>query len=287
MTEGEAIIFNASRFSLLSSESVAIREFLQHDFACSDLHRALHAAPTILQDLLGKHTIVLLAFLKCLDQPNHFLCVANTHLYFHPMADHIRLLQVEISLRYIKARLDRFLERVGEHSKVAVAFCGDFNSCPCIAAYNYMITGSLSKHHPDWMVYRMTEVPPCACANKPPVLGTEEGELSEEDPLKQEQSVWIQEQSQQLPNTANDSFEGLDLKHSFHFKNACGTEQYTNYTAGYRGVLDYIFLDSDKLDVEKVIPLPSHEEVTEFVALPSVYFPSDHLALVVDLKWKL
>lgn len=37
--------------------------------------------------------------------------------------------------------------------------------------------------------------------------------------------------------------------------------------------------------VEQVIPLPSHQEVTTYVALPSVSHPSDHIALVCDLHW--
>ena len=102
-------------------------------------------------------------------------------------------------------------------------------------------------------------------------------------------SVWVtSEDLEQMKssNVAESKFSGLDLKHDFHFRNACGTKHYTNYTVGYCGVLDYIFFDSDNLELERVIPLPSHEEVTEFVALPSIYFPSDHLALVADLKWQ-
>lgn len=32
--------------------------------------------------------------------------------------------------------------------------------------------------------------------------------------------------------------------------------------------------------------MPTHEEVTEHIALPSVTFPSDHIALVADLEYK-
>ena len=39
------------------------------------------------------------------------------------------------------------------------------------------------------------------------------------------------------------------------------------------------------VQVEQVIPLPSHQEVTTYVALPSVSHPSDHIALICDLRW--
>lgn len=39
------------------------------------------------------------------------------------------------------------------------------------------------------------------------------------------------------------------------------------------------------VQVEQVIPLPSHQEITTHEALPSVAHPSDHIALVCDLLW--
>lgn len=42
---------------------------------------------------------------------------------------------------------------------------------------------------------------------------------------------------------------------------------------------------SVSVQVEQVIPLPSHQEVTTYEALPSVAHPSDHIALICDLRW--
>ncbi|GLD53510.1 2',5'-phosphodiesterase 12 isoform X1 [Lates japonicus] len=67
--------------------------------------------------------------------------------------------------------------------------------------------------------------------------------------------------------------------------NACGKLAYTNYVGGFHGCLDYIFIQPDSMQVEQVIPLPSHQEVTTYEALPSVVHPSDHIALVCDLRW--
>ncbi|XP_008301905.1 2',5'-phosphodiesterase 12-like [Stegastes partitus] len=68
---------------------------------------------------------------------------------------------------------------------------------------------------------------------------------------------------------------------------ACGQPAYTNYVGGFHGCLDYIFIQQDRMQVEQVIPLPSHQEVTTYEALPSVAHPSDHIALVCDLRWNL
>ncbi|XP_026857715.2 2',5'-phosphodiesterase 12 [Electrophorus electricus] len=78
----------------------------------------------------------------------------------------------------------------------------------------------------------------------------------------------------------------MELRSPFQLTSACGEPAYTNYVGGFHGCLDYIYIDSQALLVEQVIPMPSHQEVTTYQALPSVSHPSDHIALVCDLKWK-
>ena len=68
----------------------------------------------------------------------------------------------------------------------------------------------------------------------------------------------------------------MDLQHGLKLTSACGFPSYTNFSAGFHSCLDYIFVESDSLCVDRVIPLPTHEEVTRFTALPNKEFPSDH-----------
>lgn len=56
-------------------------------------------------------------------QPKHVV-VSNTHLFYHPMADHIRLLQAYA----ICHKLDE-VRRVGGNADPLI-ICGDFNSGP-------------------------------------------------------------------------------------------------------------------------------------------------------------
>ncbi|XP_062842782.1 2',5'-phosphodiesterase 12 [Trichomycterus rosablanca] len=78
----------------------------------------------------------------------------------------------------------------------------------------------------------------------------------------------------------------MELDCPLQLTSACGEPTYTNYIGGFQGCLDYIFVEVQTSQVEQVIPLPSHEEVVTYHALPSVSHPSDHIALVCDLKWK-
>jgi len=79
--------------------------------------------------------------------------------------------------------------------------------------------------------------------------------------------------------------EGLNLSHTLDLSNACGPLPYTNYVAGFSECLDYIYHEPARLRTASVVPLPTHEEVTEHTALPSAVIPSDHLALVCDFEW--
>ena len=268
----------------MSNESASLSEFFQNDPSCSRLCSGLKDAPYFFREVIRKHNIVLAVFLRHLEMPDYYLLVATTHLYYHPKGDHVRLLQVAIVLSFLKSKLDNFLRSVGSHAKVATMLCGDFNSCPCIAAYEYVVKGRVSKHHRDWMVYKLNEVPHCNCESKQPLM-QETSSSSDESEEEEESTVPPQTLYKRRPSTVDD-FKGLDLSHSFNFQNAYGSSHYTNFTGGYSGLLDYIFIDPDHLSVSRTVPFPSHEEVTEFVALPSVYFPSDHLALIADLKWK-
>ena len=76
------------------------------------------------------------------------------------------------------------------------------------------------------------------------------------------------------------------MQHNIDLVSACGTVDYTNYTPTFNGMLDYVFIDACHLAVEQVVPMPSHEEVTQYSGLPSVVFPSDHIAQVCDLSWR-
>lgn len=83
-----------------------------------------------------------------------------------------------------------------------------------------------------------------------------------------------------------EAVSGVSHSHLLKLASACGTPQFTNYTVGFKACLDYIFYDTDAFDVEQVVPLPNEEQLAEHLAIPSVVFPSDHLALVADLRWK-
>ena len=297
MPEGEAILYLKQKYSLVSSFGFSLSQFLQEDPSCAELLAALQEAPSVLRSLGKKHTILQLVLLQVRDLPDHYILVGNTHLAFHPAEDHIRLYQTIISVRAIQKALKDFTAPRA-HVKVGVVYGGDFNSCMCIGAYQFLTCGRVSRDHPDWTKYKYNLIPRCGCCKVPSnepqyILNRLPSDAMEEEEQEEDmECVPLPDMPVTMPDTpwpaviVKEPFSGLDVSHPFKFQDTCSPQPYTNYTAGFKAVLDYIFVDAEWFSVRGVVPVPTEEEVSQHTALPSQYLPSDHVALVCDLKWK-
>jgi len=76
------------------------------------------------------------------------------------------------------------------------------------------------------------------------------------------------------------------VTHHLGLTNASGLPEYTNYTADFKDTLDYVMVSHHCFDVIRVAPFPTENVLSEHVALPSEVFPSDHIAVAVDVEWK-
>ncbi|KAL3854954.1 hypothetical protein ACJMK2_014189 [Sinanodonta woodiana] len=238
VAEGCAIFFRTSKFRCIGQHDIILKDKLETDPSCADLLEKTYLNP-LLKEILETRTSALqvLAF-ESVDCAGHRLIVANTHLYFHPDASHIRLIQGIVALRHVQEVLDMYRQKDKE-SKVCLVFCGDFNTSPNGSMYEYFTTKQINEDHIDWQ-------------NAP--------------------------EGQRVPN--------VNVRHNLDLATACGNVPYTNFAKNFYAMLDHIFYDLSTLEVERVIPQPEHEEVIQHTALPSVVFPSDHIAQICELKWK-
>jgi 2',5'-phosphodiesterase len=87
------------------------------------------------------------------------------------------------------------------------------------------------------------------------------------------------------PPSATDGFTPPDLALPLRLRPADGLRSpFTNFVRGYTGLLDYVWADLAKLSFKRWVPLPRAADLPDF--LPSQAWPSDHLAVVVDLEWR-
>ncbi|XP_044266635.1 2',5'-phosphodiesterase 12 [Tribolium madens] len=232
VAEGLACFYNKQRFKCLQTRRFVLSDELKN---FSDIWAKISENDKLSERILDRSTVLQVNFLESVEN-NEVLVVGNTHLYFHPDADHIRLLQGAVIIKYLEHLIDEFRKKM-ENKRLSLILCGDFNSTPECGIYQLYTTGHVSEDHIDF-------------------------QSNLEEAVK------------------------VPLHQNLRLSSACGTPKYTNFTAGFADCLDYIYYESGSFDVVQVVPLPSEDELRQHTALPSVVFPSDHISLISDLKWK-
>jgi len=208
----------------------------------------------------------------CID-PNISFVVANTHLFYHPLADHIRAMQTLAVCRKIDLIRKRHLVCDG-HSTLPFILCGDLNATPSSGSVHLLLKGKLMPHQCNtwkYLDYYTWEMPYTS-------------DMNENDALVDQEKLTSQ---YKLPT--------LELPPHFPplilgCENSSDT--FTHYVRGFVGTLDYIMASShdgqsDSLGFERVsfAPMPGKKDIAPYAAMPNEGMPSDHVSLVCDLRW--
>lgn len=98
VSEGMACIYNKSKFKLVETSAYILAEELPKNPLMVDMWDAVQRNEELTKRIIERTTTCQILLLQSVCNTNRIV-VANTHLYFHPNADHIRLLQANIALR--------------------------------------------------------------------------------------------------------------------------------------------------------------------------------------------
>jgi mRNA deadenylase 3'-5' endonuclease subunit Ccr4 len=179
--------------------------------------------------------------------------VGNTHLYFHPMASHVRLLQLYACLHQMQ---------VDRHGHFPVVFCGDLNSSPTSGAVKLLFDR---------------------------IVSPSSGVTDQGTTWKHLHTFSWAREYKDPSEYPNDSLEIPIMRLPDSFPVLCSgyneMPKYTHYTHNFAATLDYIFVSQDVLKPVTWATMPSEEVLTRHVAMPSEVLPSDHVCLVCDLEW--
>ena len=142
VNEGCAIFWRDDRLKLVKQHDYLLRDEIVKmklwDKLCNlpEFESAMRTRTTIMQALE-------------MEFEGRPLLVANTHLYYHAEARHIRLLQSTTITHVLEELQAECSQRAGQ--TVPVLFCGDLNSHTTTGVFDYFRTGELSAEHPDWV----------------------------------------------------------------------------------------------------------------------------------------
>lgn len=232
VAEGVACFYRKDKFRKLESCRLVFSDHISKDDLFKDIWEKVSLNTNLVNRILERTTTLQITVLQNILNTDKIILVANTHFYFHPDADHIRLLHGGFSIRYIENFKENLMKQ-HPNKQISVIFCGDFNSTPDCGVYKLFTSGYV----------------PSDCVD--------------------------------FKSNADEAISNLELKQSISLESACGTPDYTNFTSGFTGCLDYIYYDKKQLKVVQSIPLPRNEQLIENTALPSIVFPSEDRKSVV------
>eukprot|EP01041_Mallomonas_annulata_P002814 gene2814-5536_t len=314
--EGCAFFSRNNTFTLLQKYDFHLKNALSSDVSLQDLFSIRPDLFDIACSKLG--TTSQIEILQYKNNPKHIFIIANTHLFYHPGASYIRLLQTHVIIQKISQLkseilflgLENFLmkENITNNDyvsdvnlidisdgniEVSVVFAGDLNSTAEDGVIEYLSSGVILPEHDEWKsmdTFKWGKAERKAAAALA-VEGEGEGEIHTASSKSYEnndndngyENVPITVLSSQLSEILP------VLTHDLGLFSATGFPTYTNFTRGFQDLLDYIFIpcyssSSSSLNVVSVAPFPSYDVLIEEIALPSEVFPSDHLSVVIDLS---
>lgn len=136
--EGLATFYHLSKFSLHAKYGINLSEHLKEQPYFSELYAKIAGNAKLCERMLSLSTALQVTVLKCIATEK-YLIVANTHLYFHPDADHIRVLQIAFFMMYVRHVHQNTLDELHlSDDQIAILFCGDFNSVPECGIFKLM-----------------------------------------------------------------------------------------------------------------------------------------------------
>lgn len=101
VVEGLACFYNNKRFKLQKSTRIVLSEVISVDPLYSSIWKIIETNAKLSERILKRTTAVQTLTLCSLERKEMIL-VVNTHLYYYPDADHIRLLQTCLIMLYIE-----------------------------------------------------------------------------------------------------------------------------------------------------------------------------------------
>eukprot|EP00536_Pseudo-nitzschia_multiseries_P006350 jgi/Psemu1/286407/fgenesh1_pg.133_\ len=289
----EALSFDVK--DLFLSSSMNNKNIEREWQSMRDIHRFLDAHEelrTVVTEKLGQ--VLQIATLKLKSQvkgQSVEIVVANTHLFWHPMADHIRALQVYVVAKKIdEVRQEK---RTKNHFSRPFLLCGDLNSDPLSGASQLLSSRTLAPNQYDcWKYLHRYKWDVDDDEVEEMVEGgtTAEGRRRESREEKLNENTASSNHASTSEKSSNLVPPHIELPDSFPIVQSGCKENppFTNFSLEFVDTLDYVLGSKNSqnelfgFEPKRSAAMPSIPDVKKFVSMPNELMPSDHVSLVCD-----
>lgn len=275
--EGCVLLVKRSAFEVVAWQDAIFRDVLRTNAAVRPALREVIAKwPDFLTGILPHMTTIFQICVVRHTATGEVLVVANTHLFYHPNARHIRLLQVMCLLQLLHEK--REMHRSPDGSLPRVVIAGDLNCLPDTGAIRLLRTGEVASDHPDW---KMADVFKWGDRDDEPAVL----ELEDTSAPSGIQAGDDGETIEPLPSDQLQPGMGVSLKSPLGPMTdayADNPPAFTNFINGFNGTLDYIFTAGNLKSVQTLRGC-TETELEPYGGLPNQIYPSDHLSIAADL----
>jgi len=295
VSEGEALLLRKSAFQILEEKDRLFKEIFRQD---SKMHQSLREVaakwPDFLRGVLPHMSTVFQFSVVRHIATGEVLVLANTHLFFHPLARHIRMLQLQCLLHEVAELREKY--RLSPDGPLPrVIFGGDLNCKPDTAPVKHLLLeGMVPSDHPDWehaKIFRWGRDTDDDDGVEPGEGSDDEGDKARRKRPRRSYGGVSEDEDDDIVPLPKEEWQpgtGLTLTSplgALEDAFAAKSHQlpFTNYVNGFSGTLDYILL-AGKFKVLNAQPGVEEEELQAQGGLPNPSYPSDHLSIAVDLE---
>ncbi|KAG0689937.1 hypothetical protein C6P40_004177 [Pichia californica] len=246
MMDGVSIFFNTSKFDLLNYEKI--------NFANHFKHSSMFDQTFDTQSRLNiRNTVAIIAVLKH-KLTGQIIFISNTHLYWSPKHDDVKLMQTYLLSNLIKNSIMRYYKisnneidnLIKSKNGPNIIMVGDFNSNPSSMVYKYMLNGSINRN---------------------------------------QEPNFIQDYGIPFSQSINNCLGNFKSPYTNLYNNGKFTK--TTYTPKFKDVIDYIWFADDNKNFKftKVLGDIDSQYLKNFNGFPNKDFPSDHIPIVSQIEF--
>lgn len=288
VSDGCVTMLRRGRFEVLEKADFLFRRLLLSEPAFRTVVSELRAKwPDFIEGVLPNMTTVFQLTVAKHTLTGEVIVLANTHLFYHPFARHIRLLQIMCLLHQTSELREKYKGKGGTSDMACdlprVLFCGDLNCTPDTAALELLLKGEVDSNHTDW-----------ECADQFKWRREDEdieGDSDVDTEVRNPGTVAEQDRPESdappaMPRAEWQAGRGVALRNPLGpLTDAYSSTPlpFTNFVADFNGVLDYILI-AGPMKVAQTLRGASKAELEEMGGLPCALYPSDHVAIAVDTE---